>query len=348
VTSDARPLVIGIPGCDLTPAERDTIEQIRPLGIILFSRNIESLQQTQDLVRSLSDLETQPFIAVDLEGGSVNRLRQLWGDLPSPSVAAASGRAAVRALGEAAGAACRALGIHIDFAPVIDLDCDGGLIPGQGRCLSDDPQRVVTLARIFHDGLSSWGVTGCLKHFPGLGAVQVDTHDQLPVLAGGGLGDHVNVFSDLSRDVPVVMMGHVVTPDLGDPERPASLSPTAVKRATELPGSPIVLSDDLEMGALSNLGDLPYLVVESLRARNHGALVCSAFDRLVDIVERLDSTADTEPSFRACVAASSARLGTLRQEVRAESAAVPIPDEKTVAQLWDQARRSVCDQSSEQ
>ena len=340
MTTEALPLVVGIPGPTLTPTECEIIERVHPTGVIFFSRNIESPEQVRQLVAALNELEAQPFISVDLEGGPVNRLKALWGDLPPPSAAAASGRRAVRALGEAAGAACRALGIHLDLAPVVDLDCPEGLIGAQRRCLSGDPERVATLARLFHDGLTTWGVAGCLKHFPGLGAIAVDTHEELPVLPIEDLDAHLEVFASLSRDVPMVMMGHAVAPGLGDPDRPASLSRSAVDQAADLPGSPVVLSDDLEMGALSGHGDLPQLVVKALRARNHGVLVCNAFDRLTEIADLIDDSVESHPTFKACISATTSRLGTLRRDLLATSAAVPAPDDQTVSQLWDQARRA--------
>jgi beta-N-acetylhexosaminidase len=324
----------------------NVIEDIRPIGIVLFARNIASPEQTRDLVSSINELEAQPLIAVDLEGGAVNRLRSLWGDLPSAAAAARSGRAAVRALGKAAGAACRALGIQVDFAPVIDLGCEGGLIAGQERCLSDQPDRVIALARIFNESLSAWGITGCLKHFPGLGAVSVDTHDQLAVLSDGDLDLHCEVFGALSGEVPLVMVGHAASPQFGDPKRPTSLSIPAITAATKLPGSPVVVTDDLEMGALAGFGDLPELVVEAFRARIHGALVCSRLDRLSEIVNLMDATATTEPSLKSSIRAASARLGTLRREVRNVSSAIPAPDDETVAQLWELARRSVSPEPS--
>lgn len=337
---DELPLVVGLPGLAVEPEERRILERVRPTGVILFSRNIGSTDQVRELVAALDDLEPRPFVAVDLEGGAVNRLASLWGPLPSPAAAAAAGRKAVRALGEAAGAGCRGLGINLDLAPVIDLGCPGGFIPLQNRCLGDDPDRVVTLARVFIEGLTTWGVGGCLKHFPGLGTVAVDTHVELPVIEEDGQARALAIFEELTPEVPVVMVGHVLAPGLGDAERPASLAPGVIARAAALPGSPVVLSDDLQMGALAGLGDLPDLVVRALRARNHGVLVCNAFERLPEIVERIEEAASFESSFRVRVAETAARLGTLRRELCRGTAAVPVPDDDLVSGLWDDARRA--------
>lgn len=334
------PLVIGVPGPSIGDDERRVLERVRPTGIILFARNIETADQVRELVASLDDLEPRPFVAVDLEGGSVNRLSRLWGALPSPSDAAASGRRAVRTLGEAAGAGCRSLGINLDLAPVVDLGCDTGFIPLQGRCLGGDPARVAVLARVFCEGLADWGVAGCLKHFPGLGAVAVDTHEELPIADPDDQDRHLEVFASLAEEIPIVMMAHVIAPALGDPDRPASLAPAVVSRAASLPGSPVVLSDDLEMGALSGLGDLPELVVDALRARNHGVLVCNAFHRLPEIMDRIEQAMSADSAFRVRIAETTARLGTLRRDLCRSTAAVPVPDDRQVGRLWEDARRA--------
>jgi len=340
-TTDVMPLVVGIPGSRLEAADREVLERVHPAGIILFARNIVSAEQTRALVEQLRELETPPFVAVDLEGGIVNRFSALWGELPTPAEAGKAGRRAVRALGEAAGAACRRLGVHVDLAPVVDLECPGGCLGGQGRCFSDDPERVVVLARLFNEGLTAWGVSGCSKHFPGLGWVPVDTHEKLPVLDPGDaeLTRQIGVFEKLGPVFPAVMMAHVVVPGLGDAELPASLSPTVVERAAALPGSPVVLSDDIEMGALDEWGDLPERVAAAFAARNHGVLVCRSFDRLDDIVGHLRDLLSTDSRISTRIAEMAARMGTLRNEVCQKSAAVPAPDDATVAQLWEHARK---------
>lgn len=337
------PLVVGIPGLEITPAERTTLDLIKPAGIILFSRNVESPDQVRELVISVRDMDPRPFVCVDLEGGMVNRLTSLWGSLPSPSEAAASGVSGIQALGDAAGAACRALGIHLDLAPVIDLERPHGLVTRQGRSLSASPERSATLARAFTEKMSTWSVSGCIKHFPGLGAVEIDTHEELPTLDHRieDLDDHLGVFAALSSDIPIVMVGHVVAPVLGESEKPASLSRHIVQLAVDLPGRPIVLSDDLEMGALNGFGDLPSLVASALRARNHGVLVCQAFDRLEEIAKHLRQEAEEDPSFANILDEGRSRLGTLARDLCRQAAAVPAPDDETVAQLWEKARKTV-------
>ena len=339
--TESLPLVIGLPGTTVSDNDRALIERVRPAGIILFPRNIETPDQARELVASLEDLEPRPFVTADLEGGMVNRLSGLWGDLPAPAEAAAAGRRAVRALGQAAGGACRGLGIQLDLAPVVDLDCPGGCLGGQGRCFASDPERVVVLAKVFNEGLETWGISGCTKHFPGLGPVPADTHEELPILDPGDeeLERQLSVFDELGTTYPAVMVAHVVAPGLGDTERPASLSRSVVERATKLSGSPVVLADDLEMGALNEWGDLPERVVTAVHARNHGILICNACDRIEEIVDHLEAATEEDPTITTRLVEMTARMGTLGRDLHQRAAAVPAPDDTTVEQLWEQARR---------
>lgn len=339
--TECMPLIVGVPGPTLGADQLDILERIQPCGVILFQRNIETAEQVRELVSELVQLELRPFIAVDLEGGMVNRLRPIWGELPSPAEAAAVGRKAMKALGEAAGAACRSLGIHLDLAPVVDLDRPQGVLAQQRRCLSDEPERVATLARVFNKGLEEWGVKGCLKHFPGLGEISVDTHEKLPTLemTQTELAAHLDAFGSLSEEIPLVMVGHVIVPALGDADLPASLSPAVIQRARKLPGSPIILSDDIEMGALSSSGDLPERVEAALCARNHGVLVCKAFDRLLEIAAHLTERMAVDSSAGTRLLEMAACMETLRHDLLSNAAAIPAPDDETVAQLWERARR---------
>ena len=115
-------LACGVAGAELDEGERALLEALRPGGIVLFARNVAGREQLAALVRELRALPSRPYVAVDLEGGRVNRLAALLGPLPAAGDAARAGTEVVRALGEAAGAACAHFGIGVDFAPVADVD----------------------------------------------------------------------------------------------------------------------------------------------------------------------------------------------------------------------------------
>jgi beta-N-acetylhexosaminidase len=171
--------------------------------------------------------------------------------------------------------------------------------------------------------------------------VPADTHEELPILESDQeeLNHQINVFEELGPDFPTVMVAHVVAPGLGDAERPASLSRTVVEQAANLSGSPVVLADDLEMGALGEWGDLPDRVILAVHARNHGLLICNACDRIDEIANQLRESAETDPTVAARLVEMAARMGTLARDLHQRAAAVPAPDDETVEQLWEQARR---------
>jgi beta-N-acetylhexosaminidase len=340
---ETSPLIVGLPGPVLGDGQRRILEETRPAGVILFARNIVDAEQTRTLVDDLGELEPRPFVCVDLEGGAVNRMEAIWGPLPSPSHCAAVGPDSVEELGGAAGAACRALGIQLDLAPVVDLFRAKGLIGRQQRALSRDPHRAAELARRFVKGLRRWGVDGCLKHFPGLGGVVEDTHHTLPVLdtTSPEMDRHLEVFATLSHEVPLVMVGHVITPLLGESSRPSSLSRSVVRLAADLPGNPVVITDDLEMGAMSEQGDLPAMVIQALRAEAHGVLVCHAFDRIPEIVAAIGTEAAEDSAFAGRLEAGSVRLSTMRRELCRRCGAVPAPGDDAVQQMWAELRRRV-------
>src|SRR5208337_4785965 len=123
------------------------------------------------------------FTCVDLEGGTVDRFRNVIGSAPSPAEVFATGsRALFRKHGRVIGENCRALGFNVDFAPVLDLAFAASHSVLSSRAVSDDPKQVVIYAREFLKGLSEVGVLGCGKHFPGLGEGKLDSHHDLPVI----------------------------------------------------------------------------------------------------------------------------------------------------------------------
>ena len=257
-------LACGVAGSELAESERQLLRELAPGAVVLFARNVASRAQLAALVEELRSLPEPPVVAIDLEGGRVNRLHGVLGALPSAAEAAAAGVPACHALGEAAGAACAYFGIDLDFAPVLDVASPGGWLAGEGRCWGRDGASVSRCAGAFLAGLESYGVRGCLKHYPGLGSGGVDSHLELPVL-GGGVREEEKVFRTLAAPHRAVMVAHALSPQLGEAFAPASLSATVVGRLAKLPCGP-VLADDLEMGALAGWGGVRERGVAALAA----------------------------------------------------------------------------------
>ena len=175
-------LIIGFDGVEMSPRLASLLTTIQPAGVILFARNITSPTQTHLLLRECQKCVATPlFICVDLEGGQVDRFRNVLGPAPSAADVFATGdRTLFRKHGRVIGENCRALGFNVDFAPTLDLAFEASKSVMSSRAVSANPKEVVTYAREFLRGLQDAGVLGCGKHFPGLGEANLDTHHELP------------------------------------------------------------------------------------------------------------------------------------------------------------------------
>lgn len=311
-------LVCGVAGCSLDAEEVSLLAELRPAGVVLFARNIVTAAQTRSLVGELGRLPSRPVVTVDLEGGRVNRLRPLLGDLPSAAAAGAAGEGAVRALGEAVGAACAWMGFGAVYAPVVDVAVAGAAVGNEDRCFAAEPVRVVKCATAFIAGVESWGVDTCLKHYPGLGGGSVDSHLDLPVL-GSEVRDHRRVFVALAGPGRAVMVAHALAPALGEALAPASLSRTVVAGLQGWEGGPLV-ADDLEMGALREYGSVPERAAAALLAGCDQVLICNALDQRAAVVDHLQRWAARDPVLAAALRRSHRRLATWgRRALRAVS-----------------------------
>lgn len=322
---------VGLAGAALEPAEREILAAFPPRGVILFARNLESLDRLARLVADLRGLGVARLY-LDQEGGPVDRLRDLVG--PSPSFALAARRRAARRAGETAGAMLTALGFDVDLAPVVDRGIPGAgvLVLGE-RCASADPGAIVRAAGDFLDGLHSRGVGGCLKHFPGLGRARVDTHERLPALPSDPREEALDLepFQRLMERARAVMVSHAADDD----GMPASLSArvaTGLLRS-ELRFTGAAFSDDLEMGALAEFGGLPERCVRAAVAGCDLLLVCrriADYPACVEAVERavpgprrdeassrLDAYDRHVEGLREAAGPPSETIAAIREELRA-------------------------------
>ena len=171
-------LVAGLEGPELTPLERSWLKLIQPAGIILFRRNIEQAAQTCRLLAEAATLSsTQLLRCVDLEGGLVDRLRDVIAPMPSQAAVAATGKPSLyRRHGNLIGREARAFGFNVVLAPVLDLALTESQPVMTTRTGFADPEAVTVYADAFLIGLKEAHVLGCGKHFPGLGAGTLDSH----------------------------------------------------------------------------------------------------------------------------------------------------------------------------
>jgi beta-N-acetylhexosaminidase len=253
-------LCVGLPGPVLTDGERVELRSIAPGGIVLFARNVSTLEATRALLadaRAAIGGDAPALGCVDQEGGRVVRLRFAEEAMPAMM---ALGASEDEALAERAGAQLaaelRAIGANVNFAPVLDLALEPGNTVIGTRSLGSDPCLVARLGAALVRGMQGGGVAAAVKHFPGHGATAIDSHVALPIVDADEATLHarelVPFVAAFAVGVRAVMSAHVVVPAL-DPDRPATLSPRILTRLLreDLGFDGVCFTDCLEMDAIA-------------------------------------------------------------------------------------------------
>jgi beta-N-acetylhexosaminidase len=288
------PLMVDIAGSALGDDDRKVLEHPLVGGVILFSRNFESVSQLKALTADIHALKTPPLlIAVDHEGGRVQRFHDGFTPLPtarSIGGARAQNRALAAELAEAAGwlaaSELAAAGVDFSFAPVVDLDTGASEVIGD-RAFSNDPQVVVELARAWIEGARRAGQIDVAKHFPGHGSVRLDSHVEVVRDSRGyaaiAAADLVPFEHMAEVNVAAMMMAHVVYAAVDD--EPASLSRRWIdgELRQRLGYDGAVFCDDLSMRGVAALGDILDIAHQALAAGCDMLPICN--DR--PAVERL-------------------------------------------------------------
>jgi len=258
------------------------------------------------------------MVAVDEEGGRVQRIEGLDGEVPSArAMAAAMTPDEVRALAERRGRVMADHGVTVDLAPVVDVsDQPDGTVIGD-RSWSADPEVVVTYARAYADGLLAAGVTPVLKHFPGHGAASGDTHEAaattpaLDALRTRDLVPYERLLPELGPRA-AVMLGHLDVPGLTEPDTPASLSPAAVDLLrTEYGFDGVVMTDDLaSMASITSRLGPDEAAVRALAAGVDVVLLAGA--DVPVLLDRLEAAVADGTLTEAAITTSVARVLALR------------------------------------
>jgi len=292
-------LFIGFPGTELDAETRSLIEHIKPGGVIIFGRNVASplqLRKLIDDIRAVSEVE--PLFGIDQEGGLVDRLRKICTPMPSARTIRQHGDlAGARTLGRVTGEALRMLGFSMNFAPVMSIMTDERDLLSNGlysRSFGRSPGEVLGYSMVYLRGLQSTGCLGCLKHFPGIGSGEVDSHEEMPVvhlshddLIAQDLAPYIELFQRTDDRVQAVMISHGGFPEInlesgvaGGLIEPASLNfgiATELLRE-ELGFKHLVVTDDLEMGAISRHCEIEDAARRAFLAGNDMLLICSRPD----------------------------------------------------------------------
>ncbi len=278
-------LIVGFRGTEVSE-DSEIIKQINEYnlgGVILFDwdvpgqqfpRNITSPEQTKKLVADLKSL-TSPFlfVAIDAEGGAVNRLKEKYGFINIPS-AEEMGKESPEKVKENAlilGEELADLGINIDFAPVVDvnLNPNNPIIGKLGRSFSADPEKVALYASKFIEGLKEKNIIPVIKHFPGQGSATADSHlgivDTTETFQSKELIPYQKLIGQGYSDI--IMTAHIINKNI-DPNYPATLSPLFIEKILrkELGFKGVVVSDDMNMGAIANNYGFEESLIKAIQA----------------------------------------------------------------------------------
>jgi beta-N-acetylhexosaminidase len=302
-------LVVGLSGTELTGLERAWLTLIRPGGVILFRRNITDVAQTRALLDEATSLCTAHSARyVDVEGGTVNRLRNALAPIPSAqAVATAMQRAGkpnfAREHGELIARAVKAFGFNTTLAPVVDLALPESAEVMGTRAPDAHPKFVVEYARGFLKGLAEQKVAGCGKHFPGLAGAASDTHFETPEIHRSWeqvWNDDLEPYRALRQEMPIVMMNHAAYPETPSKRIPASASPfwitTVLRKRIGYRG--IILSDDLEMGGILKFMSVEEAAVAAIRAGSDLVEICHSAELILRSYEALIAEAERSAAFR--------------------------------------------------
>jgi beta-N-acetylhexosaminidase len=296
--------IVGLMDTSLLEKERELLQELRPIGIIIFKRNIEDSDSWQARLRELIDeskslvQRDRFFVSIDHEGGRVHRLRAPITHFPP----ACKWKGETFYVAQSMGRELKELGFNLDFAPVLDVYSEEKNTVIGDRAFGSTPHEVVLRGKEFIAGLHSQGVLACGKHFPGHGGTVADSHFELPVrdcsLSQLRATD-IAPFSELAASpLQLMMTAHVLYPAL-DRQWPATLSHCVLtdllRGQMDFQGA--VVSDALEMNALSGLSPST-IVLQAMKAGVDLNLVAepkenSPLERAMDLAVRAKNRIDS-------------------------------------------------------
>ena len=294
-----KPVIFGLAGLTLSAEERAFFREAEPAGYILFKRNIATRDQVRALTDSLRALAGRDDLAIliDQEGGRVARMQPPeWPAFPAGpafdalyQIAPASAIEAARVNAQAIALTLSEVGITVDCLPLLDVAQPDTTEAIATRALGHEPMRVAALGRAILDGLAAGGVVGVVKHMPGHGRAQLDTHYALPTVTASEAELEVDIepFRTLNR-APMGMTSHIVF-EAWDPMRPATLSPVVIEQVIRgrIGFDGLLMTDDIDMKALS--GTPGEKAAGAIAAGCDLVLDCwGRMDEMIEIAARLD------------------------------------------------------------
>jgi beta-N-acetylhexosaminidase len=300
MSSAGQLLLVGVPGTELDADTAAFYCDLQPGGYILFGRNIQSPAQLRKLIDDLRDLSVvEPIVTIDQEGGRVSRLKLIGNEPPNAQqLRDRDDLALIRRHGEITGRLLRQFGFNLDLCPVLDIsfddEADNSL---KGRCYGRTVAEVLEKAGAFNDGLRTTGVRSCGKHFPGYSSAGLDPHHELPAIERSreAMEEYeLAVFRHFAHRVDSMMIGHITVSGLEAGGPPASLSPAMINGLLreELGFGGLVMTDDLDMGAILNHYGFDETMRRGLAAGNDLLMICHR----VELAAKAKAVLETLPA----------------------------------------------------
>jgi beta-N-acetylhexosaminidase len=318
--------MVGLPGLTL---DDSTVQLIQKFGInnfIYFKRNIDSPKQikqlSKDLCRACKDAGlSPPLIAIDQEGGSVARLPAPFVQFPDARVLADSEEPEKALIDYAhiGSSELKSIGVNYNLAPVLDVCASGKDYFMEKRSLGGDSKNVGRLGTLVIQEMQANGIGACAKHFPGLGAAVVDPHFQLPYVnktEADIRSDDLSPFQEaIAIGVASIMTSHTIYQDL-DPEKPATLSKKILTELlrNDLGYEGVVITDDLEMGAIEKESDLGHAAVQAFEAGADLLLICQSHKKVIDALQKIADAVSKNHKLAIRMEESLERVRIMRQK----------------------------------
>jgi beta-N-acetylhexosaminidase len=313
---------VGFDGPRIEPQLEAVLRETPFAGLILFARNVESLEQTRALTDRIREILRSPIIAIDQEGGRVARLRDNVEELPAMLALAATGDTE---LAQRAGAQLafdlRRAGVNVDYAPVLDLMMMRMNTVIGARAFGDEPEQVIRFADAFARGLRSQGIVPTFKHFPGHGSTEVDSHLDLPAI---DLDEQtfrtrdLAPFAALLPGAEALMTAHIIVRSL-DAANSATISQkilTDVLRE-EIGFGGVCFTDCMQMDAIAKGIGTTEGAVQAVIAGADCVLISHSIDLALESIDRIVEAVESGRLSRERLEEAYARVQTLRAKLQA-------------------------------
>src|SRR5881409_192541 len=284
-------IMIGVPGKELDAETAQLFRRVQPGAFILFGRNLENAAQLRKLIDDLRDVsEIEPIITVDQEGGRVSRLRRIGSEPPNAQQLRKKDNVnLIRRHGDITGRLLRLFGFNLDLCPVLDIsfndEAENSL---RGRCYGRTVEEVIRNAGAFNEAMREQGIASCGKHFPGYSAATSDAHYQLPRVDRTREQldqNELAVFRKFVDDVDSMMICHGWYPCFESKKTPATLSRRIITDLlrNELGFDGLIMTDDLDMGAILNGYRLEDTIRLVIAAGNDLTMICHRIPEIENV-----------------------------------------------------------------